>query len=192
MEQICSGQLTFKKKLIMHHMTKKSLVAKYAAIAKAGGSAVEVKNAITETEKELTPDEVDDIVLSIFDDVEEEEQQPAATGPAAASTDLPPVDGKKDFSAGKKRYNILRGKWWPTKSVPGLNGNELVVEWEFRPEGKPMKTGVPMEPGKADVFNASKRLRAGRVFTEQMVEVGYTGKILDILPNPFAVREINS
>lgn len=161
-------------------MTKKSLVVKYTAIAKAGGSAIEVKNAITQTEEGLTPEDVDDIVLTVFDEVGEGEEK-APTNTAAISA-VP----------GKKLYNILRGQWVAKRFVTGFDGKDTVIEWEFLPEGKAMKTGVPMEPDKAEIFNACKRIRAGRVFTEQMVEVGYTGKILDKLPNPFAVREIQS
>lgn len=183
-------------------MTKKSLLAKYAPLEKAGASAIEVKNAITEAEKELTLEEVDDLVLTLFEDGEKEEQANAAATPEktaqpGATTETPPVatsvdPGKLDMTRGKKRYDIRRGQWHPRATITGPDGREIVLRWEFVPEGKAVKTGVPMEPDKAVVFNESKRLRVGRTFTEQMIEVGSTEKIMDILPNPYEVREIHS
>ena len=183
----------------MHHMTKKSLLAKYAALAKAGASPIEVKNAITEAEKDLQPADVDEIVLEIFDQEEKDEQveetaktsqpEPEKALPAAAALQDP---GKPDMTRGKKRYDIFRGQWHPRATITGPDGRDVVLKWEFMPEGKAVKTGVPMEPEKARIFNESKCLRIARTFTEQMIEVGSTEKVFDVLPNPYEVREIHS
>lgn len=169
-------------------MTKKSLLAKYKPLITAGASAIEVKNAVTEAEKELSTGEVDDIVLALFDEVDD---TAAPVGPAEK---LPAHDGTAQHPSikGKKNYNIFRGNWHPRKTVRGFDGKDIVIRWEFVPVGNAMKTGVPMEPEKVEVFNAGKRLRAGRVFTEQMVEVGYTGQILDEVDNPFQIRDVVS
>lgn len=175
-------------------MTKKSLIAKYYKIAKAGGTASEVKNAVTSGEPGLTLEEVDEIVLAIFDEEAEKDQQPEPAAPPKP-VDPPPTaapSDKPDFTKGKKRYDILRGKWHARKKVTGFDGKDLVVEWEFMPEGNPMKTGVPMEPARAEEFNVTKRVRAGNIFTEQMREVGSTERMLDKIPNPYTVQEINS
>ncbi len=178
----------------MHHMTKKSLITKYEKVASAGGTAIEVKNAITQGEPGLSLEEVDELVLAIFDNEEKAEDQSGTTQPGATTHPAPvaaaPISDKPDFTKGKKRYDILRGKWHARKYVTGFDGKDLVVLWEFEQEGKPMKTGVPMEPEKAEQFNVTKRLRAGNVFTEQMREVGSTEKMFDHVDNPYTVKEI--
>ena len=184
----------------MHHMTKKSLLAKYAPLAKAGASAIEVKNAITEAEKDLPLVDVDEIALEIFDQEERDEQaaeatkivEPEASKDVALPAATLPDPGKLDMTRGKKRYDIWRGQWHPRATITGPDGREIVLRWEFIPEGKAVKTGVPMEPDKVTIFNESKRLRVGRTFTEQMIETGSTEKVFDILPNPYEVREIHS
>jgi len=170
----------------MHHMTKKSLLAKYQPLADAGASAVEVKNAITEAEKDLSLDQVDEIVFSIFDDLQEDraKQPNTETAPAEEPSTHPMLKGKK-------LYDIFRGQWHPLESVTGFDGKDVVVLWEFRPEGKALKTGVPIEPAKADEFNHGKRIRAVKVFTEQMIPVGSTAKVYDELPDPTARRKIS-
>ena len=167
-------------------MTKKALLTKYGTLAKDGASAIEVKNAITQAEKDLTPEDVDEIVLTVFEDPANDPE------PAIPEEQPAPAPSVQSSAAGvlKKKYDIYRGQWHATKAVTGLDGKEVVVEWEFRKEGKPLKTGVPMEPEKAEYFNAGKRLRIGKCYTEQIIEVGYTGKVLDKLPNPFQVRDI--
>jgi hypothetical protein len=179
----------------MHHMTKKSLLAKAAELAKAGASAVEVKNALTQAEPAIPITEIDEIVLATFDDPfnDPEPPKPGDQEPAAAAEVRPIVDGaiingKK--SVYKKKYDIMKGKWHARKAVRGLDGNDLVIEWEFVAEGKPTKTGVPMEPDKAEIFNSVRRIQQGNTFVEQLVEVGSTAKILHKIPNPFEVREI--
>jgi hypothetical protein len=178
----------------MHHMTKKSLQARFRSAIEGGASPIEVKNAITQAEPTLTPEEVDEIVLSLCDEQTAKEdagdQTPADHQPAA-STQAPDAGEIHPMLKGKKKYDIWRGKWHPRKAVTGLDGQDVVIEWEFMKDGKAVKTGVPMEPEKAELFNVGKHLRAGNTFTEQMIEVGYAGRIMDILPNPFTPREIN-
>ena len=170
-------------------MTKKSLIAEYGKLSQQGASMVEVKNALTEAKKDLTPEEIDEIVLAIFDDPEHdplEQKEPIA----APSNIIQQNPDKPHHAVGKKHYNIVKGKWHPKRTVTGLDGKEKVIQWKFVPEGKPVKTGVPMEENKAEIFNASRRLEAGNIITEQLVEVGFEGDILHTLPNPFEVREV--
>lgn len=171
-------------------MTKKSLLAKYGALAKQGASAIEVKNAITETEKELKLEEVDEIVFEIFDDPTndpEPEPIPAAAPQPAAVTTI--VNGKKNVP--KKKYDIWKGQWHARQMVKNFDGKDMVIKWEFIKEGKPVKTGVPMEEDKAELFNSSRRIQLGNTAIEQMIESGSTAPVFHILQNPFAVREIN-
>jgi hypothetical protein len=174
----------------MHHMTKKSLIAEYGKLSQQGASMVEVKNALTEARKELTPEEVDEIVLEIFNDPEHDPVADTQSQLAPASNTIRQDPDKPHHAAGKKRYDIYRGKWTPKKVTQGFDGKDFVLVWRFVPEGKPTKTGVPMEPEKAELFNASRRIRAGNTITEQLIEVGFEGDILDTLPNPFAVRDV--
>lgn len=167
-------------------MTKKSLLNKAAELAKQGASAVEVKNALTQAEPTALVEEIDEIVLSTFDDPANDPEPPKVEEPAAASI-APPAPSKCVF---KNKYDIWKGKWHPRKAVRGFDGNDLVIEWEFVAEGKPTKTGVPMEPDKAEIFNSVRRIRQGNTFTEQMILVGSTDKIFDRLPNPYEIREI--
>lgn len=184
----------FHKQFFMHHMTKKSLQAKYRPAIEGGASPIEVKNAITLAETSLTLEEVDELVLSLCDEQNEKEneqdQDPPNLQPPASTQSLDAGD-IHPMLKGKKKYDIWRGKWHPRKAVSGLDGQDVVIEWEFMKEGKAMKTGVPMEPDKVEIFNKGKYLRAGNTFTEQMIEVGYEGRVMDILPNPFTPREIN-
>jgi hypothetical protein len=208
----------YKRISIMHHMTKKSLMAKYAPMVAEGKSPIEIKNAIVENEadKALTAEEVDEVVLSLFDEAaakenvaaEQQPQQPAVQNQqvSAATKETPAIVGeepKRDLAIdssgnttlvpkGKKLYDIYQGQWWPTEIVTGYDGKDHVIEWEFRPEGKPKMTNVPCEPNRADEFNLGKRLRAGKTPTEQMIEVGaFNKKIIDKLPNPNVGRRIN-
>jgi hypothetical protein len=175
----------------MHHMTKKSLLAKYEPMMAAGKSAVEIKNAIVESEqdKELTMEEVDEIVFELFaeDTVQPQSPKPPITNINEASNTEGPAVPK-----GKKLYDIYAGQWWATKVVTGYDGKDHVIEWEFRPEGKPRMTNVPCEPHRAEEFNAGKRLRAAKTPTEQMIDAGAENKIIiDRLPNPNEARAIN-
>jgi len=175
----------------MHHMTKKSLMAKYEPMMSGGATAVEIKNAImqNEADKALTMEEVDEIVLELF---EQENPQGAEQKAPAAGNDQKSEVAAPVTPKGKKRYDIYQGQWWPVGVVTGHDGKDHVVEWEFRPEGKPKMTNVPCEPKRAEEFNAGKRLRAAKTPTEQMIEVGTVNKIIiDKLPNPNEVRRIN-
>lgn len=167
-------------------MTKKSLQNKGAELAKQGAFAVEVKNALTQAEPTADLSEIDEIVLSIFDDPANDPEPPKAEDHTPDPT-IKPQPSKGVF---KNKYDILKGKWHPRKAVRGFDGNDLVIEWEFVAEGKPTKTGVPMEPDKAEIFNSVRRIRQGNTFIEQMILVGSTEKILDKISNPYEVREI--
>lgn len=181
----------------MHHMTKKSLLTKYEPMVEEGKSAVEIKNAIVQNEgdKALTMEEVDEVVLSLFDDLANKENQPTADSqaPSANNSTAAVAEENSNIPKGKVLYDIYQGTWWPIGVVTGHDNKEHVVEWEFRPEGNPKMTNVPCEPRRAEEFNAGKRLRAAKVPTEQMIEVGKVDKkVLDKLPNPNEVRRINS
>lgn len=172
----------------MHNMTKKSLLTKYGALAKEGATAVEIKNAITQAKPELSIEEVDEVVLEIFDDPSNDPEEPKEEAAAPAAAPIP----TKSTGIIKKKYDIWKGKWVARKVITGPDGKDMVLEWEFMREGKAKRTGVPMEPEKADIFNHGKRLRLGNTLTEQMIESGYAGRILDTLPNPYQIREVTN
>lgn len=172
----------------MHHMTKKSLLAKYEPMVAEGKSAIEIKNAIVQNEadKILTAEEVDEIVLDLFDTL------PGAVQETPLSVVPQETAQTPTLPKGKKLYDIYHGQWWPTEAVTGFDGKDHVITWEFRPEGKPKMTNVPCEPHRAEEFNVGKRLRAGKVPTEQMIPVDAVDKIvIDKLPNPNEARRIN-
>lgn len=179
-----------------------------------GKSAVEIKNAITENEidKALTVEDIDEIVLALFDEAEKADAAPAEQQTSAAVSEPAPqtsgitvgVQNAKGniinitsedpkVPKGKLLYDIYQGQWWATATVTGYDGKDHVIEWEFRPDGKPKMTNVPCEPARAEDFNAGKRLRAAKVPTEQMIPVeAIEKKVIDKLPNPNEVRRINS
>ena len=177
----------------MHHMTKKSLLAKYEPMVAEGKAAVEIKNAIVQNEadKALTMEEVDEIVLALFDEAAAKENAPEEARAAELSKET--TAEIPNTPKGKKLYDIYQGQWWPTATVTGYDGKDHVIEWEFRAEGKPKMTNVPCEPNRAQEFNEGKRLRAAKTPTEQMIPVGQEIKtVIDKLPNPNDVRRINS
>jgi hypothetical protein len=179
----------------MHHLTKKSLLKKYAVMVDDGKSAVEIKNAITEHEKDkaLTMDEVDEIVLALFEEPKETPTVPVEQTTSTTEQAPTAIAATPKLPNGKKHYDIYHGQWWPVEVVTGFDGKDHVVEWEFRPEGKPKVTNVVCEPNRADEFNAGKRLRAAKVPTEQMIPVDAVDKkVIDKLPNPNEARRINS
>jgi len=165
-------------------LKKKSLLTKYHHLVEAEASPAEASNVIAEAEKDLPADHVTELVEALYG------LDPAPTRmpdtPAAEEKDEVPASIK-----GKKFYDIFRGQWHAVESVKGFDGRDHVVLWEFRPEGKAIRTGVPMEPSKAKEFNDGKRLRTGRTFTEQMIEVGSTDPIYDELPDPTARKKVN-
>ena len=177
----------------MHHMTKKSLLAKYEPMVAENKSAIEIKNAIVQNEadKALTMEDVDEIVLSLFEEptAEENAQEQLKTIDMMAPAS---VAENTNIPKGKKLYDIYQGQWWPTEVVTGYDGKDHVIEWEFRAEGKPKMTNVPCEPHRAKDFNEGKRLRAAKTPTEQMIPVDQEIKtVIDKLPNPNVGRKIN-
>jgi len=91
----------------------------------------------------------------------------------------------------RDKYDIIWGQWIPRQQIgiPGTD-NKMVLKWEFQPEGKPRKTGVPMDADQVKTFNDARKLRAVKAFTEQMVPTGSTEPIFDTLPNPYEVQEL--
>lgn len=181
----------------MNHLKKKSLLGKYIPVAKAGASPVEVKNAITEEQPGISMEDVDKVVLEVFASLEdpetEKEKVPAKETPPAAAAAVDEVP-HHPMTVGKARYDIWYGQWHPTGSVTNpMDGKTIVLNWEFRPEGKPRVTSIPCEPRRAEEFNAGKRLRVARVFTEQMIPCDQEDKrMYDKIDNPFEVKTINS
>ncbi len=166
-------------------MTKKSLLAKYQPLVDAEVSPVEAKNNITEAEKDLMPEQVDELIEALYD------IEPAPTRKAELTPDKEEEHGNPMLK-GKRFYNILRGKWIPLEAITGPDGKEIVVLWEFEKEGKPTRTGVPMEPDRAKAFNNARQLRSVNTYTEQMVLVGDESPIYDELPDPNKRRRLNS
>lgn len=167
----------------LNHLKKKSLVAKYANLVEKEVSPVEATNVITAAETDLPAEHVNELVEALYGLDPAPERK---TGSVQEEDD----DDAPASVKGKKFYDIFRGQWHARETMPGFDGREVVVKWEFLSEGKATRTGVPMEPRKAQEFNEGKRLRTARTFTEQMIEVGSTEPIFDELPDPLARKKV--
>lgn len=155
---------------------KKELVEKYHGLSTDKN---ELTQLIASDELDLSPEEIDELVAELLKPAD----APPVTSPVTPAAAL--------AKASKPRFDIIKGQWIPRQEVtiPGT-GQKLVVKWEFQPDGKPVKTGIPMDQRQVDEFNASRRLRAIKNFTEQMVPEGSKEPIYDIVENPYAVKDI--
>ena len=144
---------------MLHHKTLAAAVEKYGHLS---AKAPELTAALKADEKGWTDDEIQEI----FDKITQSKPE--------AKPSL------------NKLYDKHRGEWKASKSLR----NGFVTEWVFVPDSAgPNKTGIPMTPEQAELFNSTRRLRQGKTPTEQLYPHGQNIPIYDRPENPY--EEVN-